>query len=247
MNPESLQQIAAICDRECEDAFISGKGKVYSTLQRWPMNAQNKEGLFTWTQPGNVGNDPDKIGPGNPTAVASFTPGDSASFTAKSPVGVYANAYLYMVLPVPETFPTRLVDFRTHTISDLSGWQALEFQQQLQWNGKIYNCAYQFNINAKTVRIFDYTSSKWIALPVTIPFPDLSKPLVTIAEFALDSFGTTHVALTINGARYSVGVKQLSTLTTSKVNKYTCGEQIDPNNKGLQCQVSVGNIEVRFL
>ena len=246
MNQTKLQQISDIVDQQCEDAFISGIGYVYGNLQRWPMNSQNKEGLFTWTQPGNVGNDPGQIGAGHPTTQASLTPGDVAQFTAKSPVGVYANAYFYMALPVPEVMPTRFVDFRTHQIADLSGWQALEFQQQLIWNGKIYNMAWQFNINGKVVRCFDYTKSQWLPL-LTIPFPDMTKPLVTICEFAIDSFRTTHVAITINGVRYPVGVRQPATLTTSKANKLTAGEQIDPNNKGLQCAMSVSNIELRYL
>lgn len=246
MKQENLNLIGSIVDLEIDDSFLSGHGSVFSDLQALPVNPQNKEGLFTWTQPGNVGNDPDKIGPGNPTAGYSFTPSANALFKARAP-NAYANVYLYMSLPVPDKFPTRIVDFRRHLIADLTGWQALEFQQQLMWNGKIYNMAWQFNIVKKILRIFNYSTSTWI--PVGwIPFPDMTKPLETVADFWFDvnSEQVTHSYLTINGTTYPVQVTQKATTSAINVKKFTVGEQIDCQPNAL-CAVEISRLQLRYI
>lgn len=236
------KQINGLIDQSAMIQLLAGQGRIYSNLQQLMADPGNKENLFRWTQPSNAGN---TGGPsGKKHGTFTWVPGQG--------LGVWPiaeqedNFYLYMLLPPPVTAPTLFNDFRTHQIQNLAGWQALEFEQQLTWFGRIHNMAWQFAIVEKAVRYFDYQHSKWIA--TTIPLPDLTKPVTTIAEFAVDTVAgtTTHIALTVNGVRYPVGITQTAAPTTG-ANKLTIAEQIDPQQAGKACSLLIGNIELRYI
>lgn len=234
-----------------EDAFLYGRfGQEFLGLHNYPEFPG--EVLNRWYQPGNVGNDPDKIGSSGPKATYTFRPGSDnapAILTTKGPTGAYANIYFYMKLPTPTALPRRLVDSRTFLIQDLSGWQALEWQSQITMNGLTYNMAWQANLNSKRWRYFDYTKTQWIEiLPSNIfPFPDFTKPVTLAAEFALDGQSTTHVALTINGAKYPAGIKQAATAIADKsASKATTAVQIDPKPSG-NCSLQISQHDVRYV
>jgi hypothetical protein len=245
INPYVSAQVA-IEHQKAEDAFLNGRfGQEFLGLQR--MTLAPKETTMLWTQPGNVGNDPGKIGPGQPVAGYGWSPGETATLIAKAPSTQWANVYLYMKLPTPTALPRRLVDSRTFLIQDLSGWQALEFQSQVAMGGLTYNMAWQANFVQKRWRYFDYTNTKWIEVPLaaSVSFPDFTKPVTLAAEFALDGQSTTHVALTINGTRYAVGIRQAAT-AKNPPDKLTTAVQIDPKPAG-SCSLQISQHDVRYL
>lgn len=225
-----------------EEEFLYGRiGTEHTDLQYRAEFPVEHEGL--WNQPGNVGNDPGSIGAGKPTAGYNFTPGKTATLSAKGPAGAYANVYLYMRLPTPTTLPKRLVDSRTFQIQDLSGWQALEFQSQITMAGLTYNLAWQANIVKKVWRVFNFTATQWME-SLSIPFPDFTKPVILAAAFALDGQSATHVTLTINGTKYPVGIQQAAT-PTKNADKFTTAVQIDPKPGG-SCALQISQHDVRF-
>lgn len=231
-----------ICQRRTEDAFLNDtQGQAFLGLHRLPI--VDKETLWHWTQPGNVGNDPGKIGQGNPTAEFSFTPGDPAKFTAKGPTNAQANVYLYMALPIPKSLPARVVDIRTHQIADLTGWQALEWQEQLTMGGKIYNLAWQFSFTSG-VRIFNYGLSKWEPV-ASVPMPDFTKPVKTKCSFSLNATGVIHESIEINGTLYPVGLSH-DAIPTKFGDKLTIAEQIDPKRGGL-CSLAISQLDLRYV
>lgn len=236
-----------------EDAFLYGRfGQEFLGLQNYREASAQLN--YRWNQPGNVGNDPGQIGTGKPSATYTYAAGDASSgdaavLTAKGPANAWANIYFYMKLPTPVALPRRLVDSRTFLIQDLSGWQALEWQSQITMNGLTYNMAWQANLNSKRWRYFDYTKTQWIEiLPSNIfPFPDFTKPVTLAAEFALDGQSTTHVALTINGTKYHVGIKQAATVIADKsAAKFTSAVQIDPKPGG-SCSLQISQHDVRYI
>jgi hypothetical protein len=225
-----------------QDEFLAGRiGQAYLGLHHYPEAA--RELLNHWTQPGNVGNDPQNIGTGKPTASYTFTPDDPAILTAVGPPNDYANIYLYMKLSQPPSTIRRIVDMRAFQIKDLTGWQALEFQWQFTQGGLTKNGAWQANMVRKVWRYFDYTNTKWVDFP-SIPFPEWTIiPVNIAAEFALDGSSVTHESLTLNGVKYLVGIKQNAT-PTKNADKATIAVQIDPK-KGGACALAISQCDLR--
>lgn len=228
-------------DAAINEAFLMGEiGLEYTNLQNYPQS--DKEGTTGWYQPGNVGNTGG--GSAKPHGTSIWTAGPVAAVSAR-PAGPYDNFYWVKDLPVPLNAPTRLVSVRQHSVSNVAGWQALEFEHQLQWAGRVYNMAWQFDIADKAVRYFDYTTSAWIATKVSMPS---LADLVTVAEFSIDTLtGTvTHVALTINGMVYPIGVTQAAPAKAGP-NKLTIAEQMDSTATPVTIAMTVGQCDLRLL
>lgn len=224
-----------------DDSYINGViGETYSGLHR--MGNSTKENQFKWLQPANVGNtDPKAV---VPHGTYAWLPGDPATFTCKGAPANEDNFYFYMPLPIPSSLPKAVVDERTHTISDLTGWQALEWQQQLTFHGATYNMAWQFSITSG-VRTFNFNTQKWQSV-LGISMPDFSKGVRTKCVYTLKEDGTTiHESIEINGVKYTVGTSQKPNLL-GKPDKFTISEQVDPK-KGGYCVLSIGNIELRYV
>lgn len=229
-----------------EDAFLSRKlGKVHTGLHR--LFESPKESLFHWTQPGNVGN----TGGGSPKPHGThyWSPGDPALFDCAGISGQEDNFYFYCPLPMPTTLPSRVVDFRTHQITDFSQWQALEWQQQLTLGRKIYNMAWQFSASSG-IRIYDKANEKWIPSGIDPKAsPDFTKPVSTRCEFSLNQNAVTHVSITIEqgnvSASYAVGITQLAPSTNGR-DKLTLALQVDPK-KGASCSLQIADIELRYI
>lgn len=224
--------------KQTEDDFLYGRNGEFLDLQRRPES--KIETIGSWHYNGNVGNDPDKIGPGHPTAAYSWTPGDTGILTATGSVGV--NVYLYMPLPMPATLPRRVVDCRTHRILNTATWRAPEFQFQFVKDGQLHNAALQWHLLTKKLKYFIYGDT-WHEFPFQPPFPDFTKPVQTYAEFAMDAKTTTHVSVTINGATYPLGVTN-PTFPKVQADKFTVGVQIDPQVGS--CALQISQHDVRF-
>lgn len=227
-----------------DNAFLFDQiGVAFTDLHLLPTAPQ--ESQVGWFQPGNVGNS----GGGSAKAHGTSTWIPGALVTTK-PVIPYDNFYFVLDLPVPETAPSRFVSVRQHSINNLNGWQALEFEHHFQWNGKIYNMAWQFDIADKAVRYFHYTgdpkTEDWVS--TKIPLPSLTD-LVTVAEFSIDTLtGTvTHVALTINGKLYPVNVTQQATAKPGIPNKLTIAEQMDSTAKPVPFSMTIGQCDLRYV
>lgn len=227
-----------------EDAFLYGKYGEYLNLQR--ATEMTKETVGHWHFGGNVGNNPGEIGAGHPTVTYTFTPGDTAVLTAKGSLLGQANLYYYMPLamPVPTSLPRRIVDVRTFQIVYLKPWRALEWQSQIIRAGKIHNCAIQLEVLNKTVNYFIYGDT-WHPFPQQPAFPDLTKPVQIYTEFALDEKSTTHVAITINGVRYPLGVTN-PVFNKTAGDKATCAIQIDPFKDG-NCSLQISDCSLRLI
>lgn len=243
MSDEAALASGIIARGNVEDAFLFGKYGEYLNLQRATETA--KETIWRWTQPGNVGNDPSKIGPGNPTATHTWTPGDVATLTAKGSAIAQANIYFYMSLPMLAVMPKRVVDHRIHQIVDLSTWRAPEWQWQETRGGMIRNGALQFNLLTKKLRYFVYNDT-WHDFLTQPPFPDFTKPVETWTEFALDAGGITHVAVTINGSRYALGVTNPAVAKAGAADKLTVATQIDPLKDGF-CSLAITACDLRLV
>lgn len=203
-----------------------------------PAPAESQVG---WFQPGNVGNS----GGGSAKAHGTSTWIPGALVTAK-PVIPYDNFYFVLDLPVPESAPSRFVSVRQHSINNLNGWQALEFEHQLQWNGRVYNMAWQARVAEMLWYYFDYNTSQWV--PTPIPVKAFSG-LTTIAEFEIDVLaGTcTHVSLTINGKLYPVNVTQPATAKRGVPNKLTIAEQMDSTSTPIPITMTIGQCDLRYI
>lgn len=226
---------------EIEDAFLTGElGTAHTNLHLYPESGQ--EGLSSWFQPGNSGNSGGASPKPHGTSV--WTPGNPTTVTVK-PAGPYDNFYFVKDLPIVLP-PSRLVSVRQHSIVNLSGWQALEFEQELHWGGCVYNMAWQFDLANKLVRYFDYTDSVW--LQTRIALPPLNG-LLTVAEFAVDPVAqtTTHVALTINGVRYLVNVTQKATPKTGLGTKLTIAEQMDSTAVPVPITMTIGQCDLMMV
>jgi len=229
-------------ERAIDDAFLFDQmGIAHTNLHLYPSSPS--EGLSGWNQPGNVGN----TGGASPKphGTSTWTPG--AIVTAR-PVIPYDNFYFVKDLPVPAVAPTRFVSIRQHSIANLAGWQALEFEHELHWSSFVYNMAWQFDQANKRVGYFNYNISDWEY--TKIPMPVLSN-LVTVAEFAIDTAARTctHVALTICGAqytRYPVNITQPATPKQTP-NKLTIAEQMDPNGVPVPISMTIGQCDLRII
>lgn len=232
----------AAAQKLSEDAFLYGRNGEYLDLQR--VAEATKETIGRWHYNGNVGNDPGNIGSGNPTATYTWTPGDTAILTAKGSLLGQANVYFYMPLELTLALPRRIVDHRIHQIADPRPWRAPEFQWQQIRNGALHNGAIQFNLLTKKLRYFVYGGT-WLEFANQPPFPDFSKPVETYTEYALDAKSTTHVAITINGSRYELGVTN-QTFAKAVADKFTIAVQIDPLKDG-NCTLAISACDLRTL
>lgn len=223
------------------DFLFKDNGTVHTGLQRLPIS--DHETSFKWTQPGNVGNTGGQST--KPHGSFSWLNDNVAVANCKGIANQEDNFYFYMSLPIPSKLPTRVVDYRTHTIDNTTNWQGLEWQQQLSLGGKTWNCgAWQFSFTSG-IRIWNHQDKKWNPAPSNIPFPNFTKTVTTRCEYALTPDTMTHVSITINDAVYVVGISQPAVVSTSP-DKFTIAEQIDPK-KGLACNLIVSDIELRYI
>lgn len=185
-----------------------------------------------------------------PHGKATWTPSATGTRLDFKPAAPWDNLYLYTKLPFPAIVPTHLVDIRRiqMTAADLAGAQCLESDFQITVNGILHNMGIQINFNAKAVRYFTYVSGgngHWTAIP-GIPLPDVTQPLDFLAEFKIDAATTTHVALSLNGVRYPIGITQPATHTNGG-NKFTTAVQLDSTGKGSPVGVTVLDLQARYL
>lgn len=185
------------------------------TAQSNPGTSTIPHGTFTWTQ-----------GTATTPARLNFTPG-----------GGWDDIYIYERFPLPAALPTFVSDRRTFslTAADRAVINCIEWQQQFTSKGKTYNCAWQWNFGAKMFRYFDYGSKTWKQVP-GVPWIDLgATPITVITEHQLDAVHATeeHLAISINGTRYAVGIIQPATDTPTSADKYTVSLcQLDSDGKG---------------
>jgi hypothetical protein len=165
------------------------------------------------------------------------TPGDVAEFSAK---GAYAynNGYWYVRLNPNAAMTRFLYEFEVQypTNVDLAASQALEFELQQTINGRVYNMAWQapFKNTAKIWRTFDFANHAWADAKVPLDqalFAD-GKWVSIAAEYARVEDQVTHVALTINGNRYLVGVSRAGVQRyAATAQSFNAAYQLDSNSK----------------
>lgn len=198
------------------------------TAQSNPSTSKIPHGTFTGT-PGT-----DKA-----PARANFNPGAG-----------WDDLYLYKRNDTPPQLPKYVIDIRAFSMlpTDRTAVNCNEFQQQFTSNGKTYNCAWQVNYPAKLFRYFDHNAQQW--RPSEVSFVDIgSTPVILMSEFILDPVAgtTTHVALSVNGARTEVGITQNATPAPGADDKYTISLcQLDALGKGLPFGLNIHNCEARY-
>lgn len=199
------------------------------TAQSNPSTSTIPHGTFDWTQ-------------GTDTTPARIF------FKAAAP---WDDIFEYEHFNLPATLPTYVVDIRTFsmTAADRAAANAVEFQQEFAWGGKIYNLAWQWNFGQKVFRYFDYNIKAWKVSPV--PFVDLgATPVNLMAEFILDEKAgtTTHLAFSVNGARTPLNITQAATPRAGVANKYTISiNQLDSDSHGDPFGVNIHNCEARYI
>lgn len=243
--------IESAITQSANTAFLEDSiGKAYTDLHLYPSSPT--ESLSGWFQPGNQGNSGG--GSSKPHGTSLWTPGQPTTVAVK-PAGPYDNFYFLKDLPMIEDFQEDIRSFtsrRQHSVVNLSGVQAIEFEHQLQYNGAIYNMAWQFDVADNMIRYFNYTAdptkSSWIQAPDTagVKVAPLLANLVTIAEFEvnLSEETVTHVGITINGVSYEVNVTQPATVKPGIGNKLTIAEQLDSTGKPIPISMTVGQCDL---
>jgi len=222
-------------------------------LPRSPLVSGSKVGrdqelIGSW---GDAGGTLANTNPGasnKPHGTAKWTPSPSGTRLDFKPAASWDNVYMYTKLPFPAVVPTHLVDIRRvqMTASDLAGAQCLESDFQITVNGKVHNMGWQLNFAERLVRYFDYNHKKWIPVATPIPLPDMTKPVDFVAEFKIDDASTTHVALSLNGVRYVIGVSQPATVSNGG-NKFTTAVQLDSMKSAVPLGVTVLDLQARYL
>jgi hypothetical protein len=236
------------------DAMIGRKMTVLAGLHLLPADpTTNKEQANVWIDSGghtaqsNPGTNTTPHGTftytaGTPTAPARpfFTPG-----------APWDNLFLYEKFPFPALFPNYLVQFRTFsmTAADRAAVNCIEWQDEIIWNGNVYNMGWQWNFSSKLIRYFDFTAGDW--KPTKAPFVDLgASPVPIVTEMLLDDVNktTTHGAITIGGVRTVLNLSQAATPRVGATNKYTISFcQMDSNGKGTPFGVNIHNCETRYM
>jgi len=171
---------------------------------------------YEYEQPGNTGD----TGGGSekPHGTYTLTPGPGTLDVQVMPAAPYNNFYFYTNLQTASE-QSRFVwggGWCFPTEADRSASQGLEWEIELCLGGDVWNMAWQILLkpgsNEKQgFRAFDYTHSKWVAVPA-VPFDphwlDPGKILICEAEYISGRTAEQHVALTVNGNRTPVTFSQ---------------------------------------
>lgn len=190
------------------------------------------QALTDWKQPGNAG---DTGGSSTkPSGTFTLTPGVEATFSCKGAYP-YNNGFWYRKA-WGSTYNDRSrilyeMELQFPTQADLDASQAVEFQCQQSVGGVTFNMAWQAELRSKIWRTFDYANRAWVALPTPIStavFLSGSWTKVS-SEFQRNTDGTiTHVSLTLNGAKSSVGITRPGVRDGSK-DYFSHAFQLDSN------------------
>lgn len=204
-----------------------------------------------WQTCGNCGN----TGASGSTATYSMTRGLSSpskdGSSAKFSIGgsyAYKNAYWY----IKQTAPTAPVTYLRYEFdiyvpkASATAPQAIEFECQQKASGYVYNFAWQANYAAGAWRIFDFVNRKWISsgLSLTKFSPDTWHHVV--AEYHTTGGYTVHDALTLDGVRKAVGIKQHAKYVGGTGRSFTNAFQLDLNKYATDYNVYVDGMKVSY-
>jgi hypothetical protein len=256
---------AALLDNQA--AFSAYKKATTSPLASLPSVEADIQARSGWIQPSNAGDSGGSSA--KPSGTFLFTPGKVAVFSAQGAYP-YNNGYWYYKLGAQNDATRFLYRFLVQypTAADLVASQALEFELQQTIAGKVYNMAWQApfkrspDLTGKRYwRTFDYTASRtkapgeyWhdtqVVLDSTI-FGD-SKLVAVDAEYRRNPDDTiTHVALSLNGQRFPVGVTRPGYQEAAKgtYSGFNVAFQLDSNSKTppTPYKVNVEGMEVHWV
>jgi hypothetical protein len=204
-----------------------------------------------WQTCGNCGN----TGASGNTASYNMTRGISSpskdGSSAKFWIGgsyAYANAYWYIRQTAPKAPVTYLkYEFDLYVPKAyVSTPQAIEFECQQRANGYKYNFAWQANYSGGSWRIFDYVNKKWISTGLSLTKFSADTWHHIIAEYHTEGGYTVHDALTIDGVRHAVGIKQKAMYVGGTGLSFTNAFQLDLNKYATDFYVYVDGMMVSY-
>lgn len=224
----------------------------YTQLHKWPAKTtDNLEQLGLWIDSGGHTAQSNPTTNTTPHGVFKWTPGTD-TVPARidfAPGAGWDDIFIYERFQLPSSLPTFVIDKRTFSLNaaDRAVINCVEWQQEFTWNGKVYNCGWQWNFSSKLFRYFDFTNKVW--KPTGIPFVDLgATPVNIMTKHRLDAAQgtTTHLSLEINGKEFPLNVTQNATPTVHP-NKYTVSLlQLDADGKGDPFGVNIHDAQALY-
>lgn len=235
-----------------------GKAVVYVTATSSSISTSNLttisriEESSEWQTCGNCGNS----GATGSTATYSMTrgisspstDGSSSLFSIGGPYP-YKNGYWYIGHSGSPTTPLQYLryEFDLYVPSKyVNAPQAIEFECQQKANGYVYNFAWQANYARNEWRIFDYVLRRWDSTGIPLTRFSGDKWHHIIAEYHTDGTSVVHDALTIDGARTTVGIKHPGLYVGGTSHYLTNAFQLDLNGSATPYKVYVDRMTVSY-
>jgi hypothetical protein len=205
-----------------------------------------------WLTCGNCGNS------GATGATASYTmtrgitdptkDGSSSQFWIGGSYA-YKNAYWYIRQSEAPSAPVKYLryEFDLYVPAKyVSAPQAIEFECQQRANGYIYNYAWQADYARGQWRIFNYATRAWE--PTNVPMKKFSADSWhhIVAEYHAEGTTVVHDALTIDGVRYTVGIKHGAKYVGTTGVYLTNAFQLDLNGSATPYKVYVDGMKVSY-
>ncbi len=161
----------------------------------------------------------------------------------------YKNAYWYIGHSGSPSTPVSYLryEFDIYVPSQYySAPQAIEFECQQKANGYVYNFAWQADYARSQWRIFNYVTRAWE--PTNVPLKKFSANTWhhVIAEYHAQGSTVYHDALTIDGTRYTVGVKHAAKYVGTTGHYLTNAFQLDLNGSATDYKVYVDGMKVSY-
>jgi hypothetical protein len=205
-----------------------------------------------WKTCGNCGNT------GASGATASYTmtrgitnptkDGSSSEFWIGGPYA-YKNAYWYIGQSGSPSTPVKYIKYEFDLdipAKYVSAPQAIEFECQQKANGYVYNFAWQADYAKNQWRIFNYTTRVWEA--TNVPLKKFSGDTWhhVVAEYHAEGSTVVHDALTLDGVRYTVGIKHGAKYVGTTGHYLTNAFQLDLNGSATPYKVYVDGMKVSY-
>lgn len=184
---------------------------------------------------------------------ASWTPGEHATCDFRPivlPNGESDNLYcLRRLAPYLPDFSsmTHLSESEVYSVDKPQNVQALETDWHVQIGTRVWNPGLQLLPGKPwSVRGFDYTAKKWVALGVTFDGSLLTKGVQFGADYIISPTSLAFTSVTINGEKTPLSFVQPVTMVATNAMVFNKSVQLDATGDAKPYVLKVGQLTVSY-